>query len=56
MYTEERADAGSRAVEVEGLRGASLGAGEKLRVEADWKDDVVEAVSVKVVDLWVTGL
>jgi hypothetical protein len=46
MYTEERADAGSPAVEVDGRRGASLGAGEKLRVDAVWKDDVMEAESV----------
>jgi hypothetical protein len=56
MYTEERADAGSLAVEVEGRRGASLGAGEKLRVDAVWKDDMVDAVSVKAVDLWAAGL
>jgi hypothetical protein len=44
-YMEERADADSPAVEVDGLRGASLGAGEKLRLDAVWNDDIVEAES-----------
>lgn len=48
-YTEERA-------EVEGRRGASLGAGEKLRLEPVWKDDVKEAESGYVVGFWVMGL
>ena len=45
MYMEERADAASPAAELEGRRGASLGAGEKLRLDAVWKDDEMEAES-----------
>ena len=48
MYTEERADADSPAVEEEGRRGGSLKAGEKLRVEAAWNEEETEAESVKV--------
>jgi hypothetical protein len=45
-YTEDRFDEDSLAVEVDGRRGASLGAGEKFRLEAVWKDDVIEAESM----------
>lgn len=46
MYTLERAEAELSAVEVEGLRGASLVEGEMLRLDgAVLKDDVVESVT-----------
>jgi hypothetical protein len=43
-------------VEVEGRRRPSLGAGEKLRLDVVWNDDVKEAESGYVVVFWVTGL
>ena len=56
---EERDDAGSpAAVDDDGRRGASLKAGEKLRVDAVWNDDVTEAESASVTGdvFWVAGL